>query len=155
DAFVFGAFLCLARERPLAAPAAWAFFALACLSKESGAVLPFLIFAVGAYDRRFRKRAIEYLPFALIFGLYFYARGRVVVNHQVVPPPRDFVLFLIREAPTVALNYLGRILVPVNLTSHRRMFFAHAWIFFSPLLLIALAVCASKSKSRAAAFGAA
>jgi tetratricopeptide (TPR) repeat protein len=154
-AFMFAGLWCAIRPGAAMRPVSWVLFALSVFSKESGAVFPLFLAALGVFDRRWRRPWWEFIPLALILAAYLAIRSRVVTNHEVIPPLHEALLFTVRDFPTVLADYLRLILLPVDLYSHRRMFFPHIWMWLCPLMLIALESLAVRRPSRIVAFGAA
>ncbi len=124
------------------------FFALACLSKESGVLFPAILFLSGVLNPKFKVSWKKYIPYAVILLAYLVLRQRVLSAPFPLPSFSAAALFAVRDFPTILVTYLRVLLLPVDLHSHRRMLFTTWWMWMSPILLLAVFVAALKARSR-------
>jgi len=99
------------------------FFLLACLSKESGVLFPFLLILIGWAFPKYRKSWTYYIGSALTLVFYF------VLRHQAVSMEIDLQAihwdrFLFRDGPLLFWEYVRILVFPFDLHSHRRMSFS-------------------------------
>jgi hypothetical protein len=153
-AFTLAALVCCLRRNAWSYAGAAAFYALACLSKESGVILPLFLILLGWMNPKIKPPVWLYAVFAAVFVVYWRLR-----SYAVAPPPFpsmwELALLSVRELPTIFLTYVRIILFPVDLHSHRKMLFWSPLMFISPLCVVLYGAYAYVKRSRLAVFAAA
>lgn len=94
-------------------------FPLAILSKESGAVLPFLLVTVAATRFSFKDRWKSVVPHFALLGVYLILRHHYAGEVAPVTGFVEGVRFVVFQAPKILFVYVRLLLVPWNLHSHR------------------------------------
>jgi hypothetical protein len=123
----------LQRDGAAAAAAGLFAFALALFTKESAVATPGLALLVFMYRRFPPRRYWMIVPMALMTLGYLAMRQQVVQIHGRFPPSVLF-LFFVKAFPRILWHYVGMILWPWNLHSHRLIsHLSHLW----PLYLAA------------------
>lgn len=107
------------------------FFALACLSKESGMAFPFLLLLIGWFEPKFRVQRAWYAAYTVTAVIYFFLRSTAVTNDGLFPAWPTLPLFFLRDLPMILVDYLRILAFPFDLHSHRRMEFNWPWLFAS------------------------
>lgn len=143
--FTYAALLAAMRRTSAGYAASLLFFALACLSKESGIAMPLFLILIGWFNKDLRAPLKNYAGYAVVAAIYFYLRAKAVDAPSLSNSVSAFLLFVIRDLPTIFISYLRVLLLPFDLHSHRRMVFHMPWLYLSPVLLIGfLSICAWK-----------
>ncbi len=127
-------------------------YVLACLSKESGVILPVFLFLAGVPNPRYRFPWKAYLPYGAIFLGYVFLRKSAVGSGVPLPDLGVLAKSLVQDFPTIAVTYLGLLLVPTDLHSHHRMLFHYRWMVLSPLLIALFVALAAVKGSRVLTF---
>jgi tetratricopeptide (TPR) repeat protein len=157
--FMSMAFLLLALrlalvKKPWAYVLAGGAYLLACLSKESGVMFPAFLFLIGLYDKKWRTPWKAYAGYAVVL-IGFLMLRRAVVAEEIHLSVGELSLALVRDMPTIFLEYIRVLLFPVDLHSHRRMMFRLPFLYLSPLFFVLIGVALWRRRSRVGLFAAA
>jgi tetratricopeptide (TPR) repeat protein len=141
-------------KKPWAYVLAGGAYLLACLSKESGVMFPAFLFLIGLYDKKWRTPWKAYAGYAVVL-IGFLMLRRAVVAEEIHLSVGELSLALVRDMPTIFLEYIRVLLFPVDLHSHRRMMFRLPFLYLSPLFFVLIGVALWRRRSRVGLFAAA
>ncbi len=119
---------------------------LACLSKESGVVFPALLILIGTVDGIKKHPWKKIIIFSIPLAAYLILRMNAVSTH--LASLKNILLSFFQEFPTIMVHYVGTILFPTDLHSHRRMAFHRFWMGTAPLFILCVAALAYLRKSK-------